>query len=131
MLTRADIYEAQGHLVVESDLPGVAEEDVFLRISKDHLRIEFRRRAPNRQERTAYFRQERIPGSVFLGIGLASLGVLMAEVLLTRIFSFSIWYHLAYLTLSTALLGFGAAGQLLLREDDGTQAEVWAGDVDG
>lgn len=62
MLTRADIYEAQGHLVVESDLPGVAEEDVFLRISKDHLRIEFRRRAPNRQERTAYFRQERIPG---------------------------------------------------------------------
>ena len=62
MLTRADIYEAQGHLVVESDLPGVAEEDVFLRISKDHLRIEFRRRAPTRQERTAYFRQERIPG---------------------------------------------------------------------
>ena len=29
------------------------------------------------------------------------------------------------------VLGFGAAGQLLLREDDGTQAEVWAGDVDG
>ena len=27
------------------------------------------------------------------------------------------------------VLGFGAAGQLLLREDDGTRAEVWAGDV--
>ena len=62
MLTRADIYEAKGHLVVESDLPGVVEEDVFLRISKDHLRIEFRRRPSNRRERSAYFRQERIPG---------------------------------------------------------------------
>ncbi len=37
----------------------------------------------------------------------------MAEILLTRIFSFTIWYHLAYLTISTALLGFGAAGSLL------------------
>jgi len=27
------------------------------------------------------------------------------------------------------VLGFGAAGQLLLREDDGMRAEVWAGDV--
>ena len=27
------------------------------------------------------------------------------------------------------VLGFGEAGQLLLREDDGTQSEVWAGDV--
>ena len=37
----------------------------------------------------------------------------MEEVLLTRIFSFTIWYHLAYLTISTALLGFGAAGSML------------------
>lgn len=28
------------------------------------------------------------------------------------------------------VLGFGAAGQLLLREDDGVQREVWVGDVD-
>lgn len=27
------------------------------------------------------------------------------------------------------LLGFGEAGQMLLREDDGQQSEVWAGDV--
>lgn len=27
------------------------------------------------------------------------------------------------------VLGFGAAGQLLLREDDGTKVEVWAGDI--
>jgi hypothetical protein len=37
----------------------------------------------------------------------------MMEILLTRIFSFTIWYHLAYLTISTALLGFGAAGSVL------------------
>lgn len=37
----------------------------------------------------------------------------MLQILLTRIFSFTIWYHLAYLTVSTALLGFGAAGTLL------------------
>jgi hypothetical protein len=41
------------------------------------------------------------------------VGVLMQEVLLTRIFSLTIWYHLAYLTISTALLGFAAAGSLL------------------
>jgi hypothetical protein len=50
---------------------------------------------------------------MFAGIFLCSIGVLMQEILLTRIFSFTIWYHLAYLTISTALLGFGAAGSLL------------------
>jgi hypothetical protein len=61
---------------------------------------------------------------MFPGILLCSLAVLMLEVLLTRVFSFTIWYHLAYLTISTALLGFGAAGALLasypkLLEGDG------------
>jgi len=50
---------------------------------------------------------------VYAGIALCSMGVLMQEVLLTRIFSLTIWYHLAYLTISTALLGFAAAGSLL------------------
>jgi hypothetical protein len=53
------------------------------------------------------------PASVYAGILLCSVGVLMQEILLTRIFSFTIWYHLAYLTVSTALLGFGAAGSVL------------------
>ena len=55
----------------------------------------------------------RAPRGVFAGILVCSVGVLMAQVLLTRIFSFTIWYHLAYLTISTALLGFGAAGSIL------------------
>jgi hypothetical protein len=50
---------------------------------------------------------------VYAGIFVCSLAILMVEILLTRIFSFTIWYHLAYLTISTALLGFGAAGSLL------------------
>jgi len=53
------------------------------------------------------------PPPVYAGILVCSIGVLMQEVLLTRIFSFTIWYHLAYLTISTALLGFGAAGSIL------------------
>jgi hypothetical protein len=56
--------------------------------------------------------------SLYLGIGLCSVGVLMQEILLTRIFSLTIWYHLAYLTISTALLGFAAAGSLLARRPD-------------
>jgi len=50
---------------------------------------------------------------MYAGILLCSVGVLMQEILLTRIFSFTIWYHLAYVTISTALLGFGAAGSVL------------------
>src|SRR5262245_9053181 len=52
---------------------------------------------------------------LYAGIALCSVGVLMQEILLTRIFSLTIWYHLAYLTISTALLGFAAAGSLLAR----------------
>ncbi len=54
-----------------------------------------------------------VPSPVYGGIFLCSLAVLMQEILLTRIFSFTIWYHLAYLTISTALIGFGAAGSIL------------------
>jgi hypothetical protein len=56
--------------------------------------------------------------SLYAGIGLCSVAVLMQEILLTRIFSLTIWYHLAYLTISTALLGFAAAGSLLATRPD-------------
>jgi SAM-dependent methyltransferase len=38
---------------------------------------------------------------------------LALEIGLTRIFSYTIWYHFAYLTISVALLGYGAAGSVL------------------
>jgi len=67
---------------------------------------------------------------MYAGILVCSVAVLMLEILLTRIFSFTIWYHLAYLTISTALLGFGAAGSLLsafpsLLERNANQLAAW------
>lgn len=44
---------------------------------------------------------------------LASAALLVLEVSLTRFFSFTIWYHFAYLTISVALLGFGSSGALV------------------
>lgn len=50
---------------------------------------------------------------VFVGVCMVAMAVLSLEVILTRIFSFSIWYHFAYLTINMALLGFGSSGALL------------------
>jgi hypothetical protein len=50
---------------------------------------------------------------VFIGVSLVAMAILSLEVILTRIFSFSIWYHFAYLTISMALLGFGSSGAVL------------------
>jgi hypothetical protein len=53
-----------------------------------------------------------------LGVFTTSMAVLTLEIALTRIFSVSLWYHLAFMVISTALLGFGASGTLLtLRRD--------------
>lgn len=48
-----------------------------------------------------------------IGVSLISCGVLLLEIALTRLFSFTIWHHFAYVTISVALLGFGAAGSVL------------------
>ncbi len=47
---------------------------------------------------------------VYASVFLASMALLTLEVSLTRFFSFTVWYHLAYLTISVAILGFGASG---------------------
>ena len=49
----------------------------------------------------------------YLGVFLTSSATLLLEVTLTRIFSFTIWYHFAFITLAFALLGFGASGSVL------------------
>ncbi len=61
----------------------------------------------------ADLRQERVPLSLYVALGLTTFGVLLLQITLTRIFSFTIWYHFAYLTISVALLGFGGAGAVL------------------
>lgn len=53
--------------------------------------------------------QTRIPPLIFL----ASMASLAFEVLLTRIFSITLWYHFAFMVVSIAMLGFAASGTIL------------------
>lgn len=55
----------------------------------------------------------RPPGRVFASVFLLSLAVLVAQIALSRIFSYTVWYHFAYISITLALLGFGTAGSLL------------------
>lgn len=48
--------------------------------------------------------------TTLIGVGLLTMAVLANEVILTRIFSVTLWYHFAFLVISLALLGSGAAG---------------------
>jgi hypothetical protein len=48
--------------------------------------------------------------SVLWGVALVALCTLFYEVMLTRIFSVTLWYHFGFLAISLALLGTAAAG---------------------
>ncbi|RLB54049.1 MAG: hypothetical protein DRI34_12565 [Deltaproteobacteria bacterium] len=50
------------------------------------------------------------PRTVYAGLLSISAATLLLEVALTRILSVSLWYHFAYMVVSTALFGFGFAG---------------------
>src|SRR5947207_10085148 len=47
---------------------------------------------------------------LYFGVMLVSLSVLMLELILTRIFSVTMYYHFAFLAISLALFGSGASG---------------------
>ena len=49
----------------------------------------------------------------YVGVGLISAATLILQITLTRIFSVAQWYHFAFLSVSVALLGFGASGAVL------------------
>lgn len=51
--------------------------------------------------------------SQFIGIFLTSMGALALEIVLTRIFSVTLWYHFAFLAVSLALMGSATAGVVL------------------
>ncbi|UCH35439.1 MAG: hypothetical protein JSV65_03570, partial [Armatimonadota bacterium] len=53
------------------------------------------------------------------GVFLTSAAILMLQIALTRLFSFTLWYHFAYVVISLALLGYGASGaaRLVIRPD--------------
>jgi hypothetical protein len=50
---------------------------------------------------------------IFFCIGLLSATIIAYELSLLQIFSYVQWYHFAYMVISIALLGFGAAGTAL------------------
>jgi hypothetical protein len=52
-------------------------------------------------------------GRLDVGIFLVSFAVLLTELLLTRIFSVTMFYHLSFLVVSLAMLGFGASGLIV------------------
>ena len=78
-----------------------------------------------------------LPRSIFVAVFLLSLAVLMVQIALNRIFSFLIWYHFAYISVSLALLGFGASGSMVaafpsligrsIQRSIGTYAAICAG----
>ena len=51
--------------------------------------------------------------TIYLGIFLLSAAGLAFEVVLTRVFALAQWYHFAFMSVSLALLGFGASGSAL------------------
>lgn len=52
-----------------------------------------------------------------LGVLLISLAILTLEIVFTRVFSVLMWYHFAFMVISLALLGSGAAGVWLYLGD--------------
>lgn len=61
---------------------------------------------------------------VYLGTALLSAAVLLLQIALTRVFAIMLWHHFAYLVISIALLGYGAAGSLLARRGDGDRGSL-------
>ena len=51
-----------------------------------------------------------LPGPPFFAVALLSAAALACEILLMRLFSIIQWHHFAYMMISVALLGYGAAG---------------------
>jgi len=54
----------------------------------------------------------------YVAIGLVSAAALSYEVLLMRLFSIIQWHHFAYMMISVALLGYGAAGAFVTLTQD-------------
>ena len=50
------------------------------------------------------------PGPPLVAVALLSAAALACEILLMRLFSIILWHHFAYMMISVALLGYGAAG---------------------
>jgi len=69
---------------------------------------------PDNRSRVSRGRLLRVKSAALpFGIGLLSASVILTELLLTRLFSVSLYYHFAFLAVSVAMLGLGAGGLLV------------------
>ncbi|MGA2090531.1 MAG: hypothetical protein ABSH12_03600 [Endomicrobiales bacterium] len=48
----------------------------------------------------------------YVGLLLVSIASMLIQIALTRLFSVAMWYHLSFMVVSIAMLGFGASGSL-------------------
>ena len=60
--------------------------------------------------RTVNKERGRWPGVFPFGVALASFATIALELLLTRIYSVTMYYHFAFMVISLALLGLAVAG---------------------
>ena len=58
-----DLMEAEDHLVLKADLPGLAEDDVQIEIRDNVLTISGERKGEHEEKRNGYYRVERSFGS--------------------------------------------------------------------
>lgn len=65
----------------------------------------------------------RANGVVLFGIALVTLSTLVLQIGITRVFSAVLWYHFAFLAISVALFGSGAAGQWVYLSKRGIDSE--------
>src|SRR3954467_1158451 len=75
-------------------------------------------RKPTRRVAKLRAVSERLPLRVGIGVGLVAGGVLALQVLLTRLFSATLFYHFTFLGISLALLGAGAGAILVYVRPD-------------
>ncbi|MBI1354769.1 MAG: hypothetical protein GC160_10505 [Acidobacteria bacterium] len=72
--------------------------------------------------------QTRSLSRVCWAVALCALATLLLELALTRIFSVVLFYHFAFMAISTALFGLGAGGVLAYKveKDVGPGGDIWA-----
>ena len=51
--------------------------------------------------------------AIALSVGVTSLAVISFQLVIMQLLSISQWHHFAYMVISMAMLGFGAAGTFL------------------
>lgn len=79
------------------------------------------------RERSSGPGDEPVPSTVgalaYAGVFVVAGSVLLLEIALTRVFAITMWHHFAYMVVSIALLGFGAAGGFLTHQRQALRRE--------